>query len=221
MNELDLKWIRWAPLLEKELLSEMDKAPAVSDAHGMDHVLRVWQRSETLGRELDADMEALVAAVYLHDLGRHYIKDEAHGALSARKAEPVLNRIGVPVEKHEKVLHAIRVHDVIATPQDRTTIESKILYDADKVDSFGFIGVLRHIQHHYHYGEESIDLILNANERCWKGLALPETRRMAQGDYEYIIYYFSELKKQLRQCIRPPAGTNLRGPGPLPPRAPR
>jgi HD superfamily phosphodiesterase len=64
----------------------------------------------------------LVAAVYLHDLGRHYIDDKAHGALSALKAEPVLERIDFPPESRDPVSHAIRVHDVGATPEDRTTL---------------------------------------------------------------------------------------------------
>lgn len=199
MDEWDQGWRRWAPVLEKELVDELELAPASSDIHGLDHIQRVWERCERMGRELDADPEVLIAAVYLHDLGRHYIQDEAHGALGAQRARPVLDRIGFPVGKQPKVLHAIRVHDVSATPEERTTPESKILYDADMVDSFGVIGVLRHIKHHRHHGKESIDFILNDIERRWQGLALPQTRRMALEDYEYITNYFRELKKQLRK----------------------
>jgi hypothetical protein len=199
MDEWDHAWSRWAPVLEKEFLNELDSAPAVSDVHGLDHVKRVWQRCKLLGRQHRADPEVLLAAAYLHDLGRHYIRDEAHGALGAQMAEPVLIRIGFPVDRREKVLHAIRVHDVSATPEERTTMESIILYDADKVDSFGVIGVPRQIQYHYHCGIDSIDFILKDNERRWQGLALPETRRMALDDYEYITNFFLELKKQLRE----------------------
>jgi uncharacterized protein len=109
----------------------------------------VLRRCIRLGEKLDADLEILVAAVYLHDLGRHYIDDKAHGALSALKAEPVLERINFPQGKRAAVLHAIRVHDVVATPEGRTTLESKILYDADKIDTLGVVGVLRYIRHFY------------------------------------------------------------------------
>ena len=60
-----------------------------------------------------------------------------YSARSAQKAEPVLERIHFPTEKRERVLHAIRVHDVSATSDQRTSIESKILYDADKIDTLG------------------------------------------------------------------------------------
>ncbi len=197
MDQWEQGWTKWKPVLEKELTGEIEKAPGFSDVHGMDHISRVWQRCERLGRQLDADPEVLIAAAYLHDLGRHYVPDAAHGALSARKAGPVLDRIQFPAEKKEKVLHAILVHDVSASPEQRTTIESKILYDADKLDSFGVVGVLRHILYHYHYAKTSIDFILGDIEKRWQGLALPETRRLAAGEHEYITSYFLQLKKQM------------------------
>ena len=111
------QWQQWIPVLENELAVEMRKAPSPSEVHARDHVLRVLRRCIRLGEKLDADMEVLVAAVYLHDLGRHYIADKVHGALSAQKAEPVLERIHFPQEKRDAVLHAIRVHDVAASRQ--------------------------------------------------------------------------------------------------------
>jgi HD superfamily phosphodiesterase len=188
-------WKYWIPALENELAVEMQKAPSPSEVHAKDHVLRVLKRCILLGEKLDADLEILVAAVYLHDLGRHYVDDKAHGALSAQKAEPVLERINFPHEKRNAVLHAIRVHDVGATPEDRTTLESKILYDADKIDTLGVVGVLRYIRHFY--GKKPIDYMLDDIDARWEGLALPETRNMALQDYKYIKDYFAQLKEEL------------------------
>jgi HD superfamily phosphodiesterase len=193
-NEIN-HWQRWIPILERELAIEMQKAPAPSEVHAEDHILRVLKRCIHLGEKLDADLAVLVAAVYLHDLGRHYIDDKAHGALSAIKAEPVLERISFPEEKRATVLHAIRVHDVGATPKDRTTLESKILYDADKIDTLGVVGVLRYIRHFY--GKKPIDYMLDDIDARWEGLALQETRQMALQDYRYIKDYFSQLKEEL------------------------
>ncbi|MCX5812017.1 MAG: HD domain-containing protein [Proteobacteria bacterium] len=193
-NQITL-WKYWIPVLENELDCEMKKAPSPSEVHARDHILRVLRRCIRLGEKLDADLEILVAAVYLHDLGRHYIDDKAHGALSALKAQPVLERIGFPQEKRDAVLHAIRVHDVAATPEDRTTLESKILYDADKIDTLGVVGVLRYIRHFY--GKKPVDYILDDIDARWEGLALPETRSMALQDYKYIKDYFAQLKEEL------------------------
>jgi len=188
-------WQHWIPVLERELAVEMQKAPAPSEVHAEDHILRVLKRCICLGRKLDADLVVLVAAVYLHDLGRHYVDDKAHGALSAVKAEPVLERINFPEQKRDRVLHAIRVHDVSAAPEDRTTLESKILYDADKIDTLGVVGVLRYIRHFY--GKKPIDYVLDDIDARWEGLALPETRNLALQDYTYIKNYFAQLKEEL------------------------
>jgi len=195
MDDRTAPWQRWIPVFEKELDIEMEKAPHPSEVHAKDHVLRVLKRCIRLGERLDADLEVLVAAVYLHDLGRHYVDDKAHGALSAQKAAPVLERIKFPQEKREAVLHAIRVHDIAATPEDRTTLESRILYDADKVDTLGVVGVLRYIRHFY--GKKPIDYVLDDIDARWEGLALPETRNLALEDYNYIKGYFGRLKEEV------------------------
>jgi HD superfamily phosphodiesterase len=194
MSEQAELWKKWIPVLERELEIEMEKAPAVSQVHGIDHIQRVWKRCLHLGTELNADLEILAAAVYLHDLGRHYITDKAHGELSARFARPVLEKIDFPAEKREGTLHAIRVHDVTFRPEQRDTIESQILYDADKMETLGVIGILRYILALYR--TKSIDFILEDIEQRWGGFALPETRKLANDDYEYIKQFFRQLKKE-------------------------
>jgi len=138
----------------------------------------------------------LVAATFLHDLGWHYLDEAAmHGVLSAKKAEPVLESIDFPIEKRDAVMHAIRVHDTGTSTEVRTTLESKILYYADKLDMFGVVGVMRFIIQVY--GEWSIDTILKNHQTRWEGLAFPETRDMALKDYEYVKDYFLRLKYEL------------------------
>jgi HD superfamily phosphodiesterase len=190
-----ISWEDWIPVLEDELEKEMQKAPAISKVHATDHIHRVWHRCLKIGQDLGADLMVLVAATYLHDLGRHYIQDKIHGALSAEIAEPVLERIGFPPGKREAVLHAIRVHDVSATSQDRKTVEARILYDCDKLETVGVIGILRYIVHYY--GNASIDYMLEDIDARWNGLNLPETREYALEDYEYIKNYFERLKQAL------------------------
>ena len=195
-------WQQWAKILDRELDVETAKAPSPSEIHAKDHILRVLKGCIELGKKLDADLEVLVAATYLHDLGRHYINAEAHGELGAQKALPVLERIGFPPEKRAAVLHAIRVHDVAAAPEDRTSLESKILYDADKLDTLSAVGILRYILRWY--GRTSMDSILVDIDNRWNGLALPETRDLCQKDYEYIKDYFTRLKTELSVADREP-----------------
>lgn len=175
----------------------MQKATSPVEMHGKDHIERVLKRCIALGEKLNADLEVLVAAVYLHDLGIHYVLAKAHGALSAEKAELVLKRINFPEKKRGAVLHAIRVHDITSINEDRTTLESKILYDADKIDAFGVVGILRYLR--VVYGRAPIDFILEDIDARWEGLSLPESKTVALIGYTYIKDYFVQLKDELNQ----------------------
>lgn len=114
----------------------------VDAAHNFDHVLRVWRLAERIGKAEGADMEILRAAVLLHDVAR-VAEDEGgpcHAQEGAKRAREIL--AGHPSEKVEAVAHAIATHRFrnSAVPQ---TLEARILYDADKLDAIGAIGVAR------------------------------------------------------------------------------
>ena len=196
MTTQNTHWEKWIPRLEKEVEKSLLQAnPGNREGHDLDHMRRVWRTCLQLGKRLKADLEILVAGAFLHDLGIHQKLSPEHGALSAELAEPVLERIRFPAEKRTKTLHAIRVHDITFSDQDRSTLESKILYDADKTDTFGVMGVLRYII--ILYGKMPIDFILQDIERRWDGLCLPETKSLVRPDYEYARDYFQKLEHRL------------------------
>ena len=189
-------WKKWIPILEKEVEKSLSKAnPENREGHGLDHMRRVWNTCLHLGNQLGADIEALVAAAFLHDLGIHQKLSPEHGALSAELAEPILERIHFPEEKKAKTLDAIRVHDITFSNKDRNTLESRILYDADKSESFGVIGILRYIV--ILYNRQPVDYMLEDLEKRWNGLCLPETKAYAKSDYEYTRNYLQKLKRAM------------------------
>ncbi len=190
----DAAWVRWLPLLRAAMLTEMSRAPVPSESHGEDHIDRVWSRVLALGEELGADLEVLAAATFLHDLGRHHVRDEDHGALSAELAVPILERLGFPAEKRAPTLFAIARHDLSFDDVDRTTLESRILFDADKLDTFGVVGVTRAIRSWY--GRVGIDFILGQLDRRLALLSLPQSRRLAADDYAFARDFFVRLADQ-------------------------
>jgi HD superfamily phosphohydrolase YqeK len=186
------RWQEWIPLVRQAMLDESARAPFPSAVHAEDHIDRVWRRVFSLAEELHADLLVLVAAVFLHDLGRHHVSDTAHGALSAELAAPILERLDFPAEKRDAVLLAIRTHDVTWSDADRSTLEAKILYDADKLDTFGVVGVTRYVRRWY--GVESIEFILADIDIRWEQLGLPQTRELARADYLYARDFFVRLR---------------------------
>lgn len=116
--------------------------------HGFDHVLRVLILSEKIGTELDADLEILRAAALFHDAtgaapggdgGR-----TTHEHDSAELAGQVLREEGWDQERINAVKHCIRAHRFRGN-ETPSSLEAKILFDADKLDVVGAFGVARTI----------------------------------------------------------------------------
>jgi uncharacterized protein len=111
-------------------------------AHDFDHVLRVLALAERIGQAEGVAMEIVRAATLLHDVAR--AEEERTGACHARVGAERARQIlaGHPAEKVEAVAQAIASHrfrDEVV-PQ---TLEAKVLYDADKLDAIGAIGIAR------------------------------------------------------------------------------
>lgn len=113
-------------------------------AHDFDHVKRVMRLVERIGRAENGDLEILRAAALLHDIGR--IEEEKTGECHAEKgallARKILMDCGFPESKIEAVLHCIESHRFRGNLKPRS-LEAKILYDADKLDAIGAIGIAR------------------------------------------------------------------------------
>ncbi len=115
-------------------------------AHDFEHILRVMHMAEYLAQQENADIEIVRAAALLHDIARH---DEDHGSqeidhahVSANDARAYLLEKGADENFAARVADAIASHRFRGTTRPET-LEAKILFDADKLDSIGAIGVAR------------------------------------------------------------------------------
>jgi len=118
--------------------------------HGFDHVLRVYRLAERIALREGADMEIVRAAALLHDAegsataGGDEGRLEHHQA-SAEFARQILQAEGWPAERILQVEHCIRAHRFRDESEQPQTIEAKVLFDADKLDVIGAIGIARTI----------------------------------------------------------------------------
>ncbi len=119
---------------------------AEGGAHGPDHSERVYQQALFIGRHMRARLDILAPAALLHDIGRQK-ESASHGAccharIGAEMAVPILENLGYAAEDIEAVCHCIRTHRFRG--KDRPgSLEAQILFDADKLDSIGAIGIGR------------------------------------------------------------------------------
>ncbi len=112
--------------------------------HDFTHTERVLNLCMRIGRQEGADIEVLYAAALLHDIARTEadVSGTCHAELSAEKALPILKEAGFPPGKVDAVIHCIATHR-FRSDNPPQTLEAKILYDADKLDAIGAIGVCR------------------------------------------------------------------------------
>ncbi|EST55448.1 hypothetical protein T458_06630 [Brevibacillus panacihumi W25] len=113
-------------------------------AHDWEHNLRVIGMCERIGRVEGAQMTVLRLAALLHDIGRAEERrtGECHAEISARHAQELLQREGRESGQIEQIQAAILAHR-FRKERPPVTLEEKILFDADKLDSIGAIGVAR------------------------------------------------------------------------------
>lgn len=115
-------------------------------SHAWDHTNRVYRLCERLGAAEGVDMDVLLVAAYLHDIGRS-LQDDSNGAVchaetGARMAAPIIEKLGLSDGQKENILHCIRSHRFRSDCPPRTP-EAKVLFDADKLDAIGAVGVGR------------------------------------------------------------------------------
>ncbi len=120
--------------------------PSTDPVHGFDHIERVYALAERLAQSEGADLEIVRAAALLHDIeGSHPAGDErgSHHVQSADLAGEILREQGWAEERIRAVQHCIRAHRYRDNSEPPATIEAKILFDADKLDVLGAIGIVR------------------------------------------------------------------------------
>ncbi|NLL52022.1 MAG: HD domain-containing protein [Peptococcaceae bacterium] len=117
-------------------------------AHDLDHVLRVYQLAMFLAEdEKKVDRNVLIPAVLLHDIARR-LEDEDpsgktdHALLGAAMAGKILREQGYNEQLIPKIKDCIASHR-FRSGSPPSSLEAKILYDADKLDVIGAVGIAR------------------------------------------------------------------------------
>jgi uncharacterized protein len=116
-----------------------------SIAHRVDHIERVMRNAALIASSMeDVDRELLELAVLLHDVDQPIGQKQEHVRLSILAAEKILQQAGCTQERASQVLRVIAEHSTehVETVKPTST-EAKILFDADKLDGLGAVGLAR------------------------------------------------------------------------------
>ncbi len=200
--------------------------PASDPVHGFDHIERVYFMARRLAIEEGSDLEIVEAAALLHDAeGSHPADDTArlaHQHTSADFARQVLLAEGWQGERIEAVLHCIRAHRFRDEREQPQTPEAQILFDADKLDAIGAIGVARAIAFSLQAGQPVYSQpsrrflqtgMLEAGEahtayheylfklsKLKERLYTPAAKRIAEGRHKAMAQFFEELATEIDEA---------------------
>ncbi|HOE63840.1 MAG TPA: HD domain-containing protein [Candidatus Sumerlaeota bacterium] len=211
------------PQIEEAAREAFTDAPPT---HDFSHTQRVLNLCMHIGRSEGADLEILYAAALLHDIARKEAdeQNQCHAELSSLKAAPILEQAGFPPEKRDDVLHCIATHR-FRSDNPPATLEAKVLYDADKLDAIGAIGVCRAYAYGGENGQrlydsfspadlespntESISKITNHKEhtpiiefrmklsRIKDKLFTATARSIAESRHRYMLKFFNRLYEEV------------------------
>ncbi len=122
----------------------MEREGSEDAAHDYDHLARTMTLAESIQAREGGDLATIQAAVALHDIGQ--AREARHGGdhalIGADMAAELLTGTPFPQESIPAVQQAIREHRMTGALIPRT-LEGRILYDADKIDCLGAIGIGR------------------------------------------------------------------------------
>jgi uncharacterized protein len=189
--------------------------------HDFDHVLRVLRLAERIAQAEGADLLVVRAAVLLHDVGRTEAEatEGDHAAIGAARVRELLRDL--PAVRLDAVTHAVAAHRFRTDPQP-ATLEAKVVFDADKLDAIGAIGVARAFAYGGAQGQRLWAPVASVDLERWKAkgdeprthtpvhefvvklsrikdhLFTPTGRRIAAARHEAMVAFFERLSEEVR-----------------------
>lgn len=194
--------------------------------HDFHHALRVARIGADLARAEGACVETVRLAALLHDVPHGAYGRETHEEGAAARATEFLTACGQDEARIAHVRHCILAHRFRRERRERLSLEAQCLFDADKLDSLGAVGIARMFAYaglhgHALWPDESPTQVLEDHSavappdtpaREWQcklrwladSLHTPAGRRRARPLHRYMADFMARMQGE---CQAPPAGT--------------
>jgi uncharacterized protein len=187
--------------------------------HAFDHTERVYELCKHIGEKEKANMDILSIAVYLHDIGR-IDQDSSNGVVchaeaGAKRAKRILEKYNLPKEKLDNIIHCIKTHRFRGGNKPET-LEAKVLYDADKLDSIGAVGIGRlfffasEVGAYLHNKDIEVEKtkpytkddtayreFLVKEQYIKDKIITKEGKKIAKGRHKFMVDFFNRINKEV------------------------
>lgn len=187
------RWARIRGFTRKEMAGEQ--------IAGTDHLERVYEWCQKIGKGKSGEMEILLTAALLHDIGVP-VDRKKHYEAGLPKAQAFLSKLEFKEEEIKKILHVIEAHSRYGG-LDPQTPEAKILQDVDAIEYVGAVGLIRGIVRALHEGsfngeiEEVPKLIDDLIKRVEGNFYTEEAKRIVEKRIAFLRAFSDRLKKEL------------------------
>lgn len=193
---LDVQMIIFRYFNEKEAEKLVKNKLKDSDpAHNWNHVKRVLRRATDLAMTQRARIEMVRMSCIFHDVERKEV--ENHAKRGAELAEKFLKQKGYSEDFIRGVKESILQHH--EKPEELKTVEAKILWDADKLDALGLIGLIRCLKEAEFEKKSLEDAILHFerdNEQFKFAMHFDETQKTAFEEVQIVEELLKKIKKE-------------------------
>lgn len=192
-----------------------------SRSHAWDHVARVYTLANHIGLKEGANLHILRLAAILHDIGRETETKNngnvCHADYGANMAKEILGKFTSDESLIKEVSYCIATHRFRGKNEPQT-LEARVLFDADKLDSIGAIGIGRSFLFAGEIGarlhnNSDIDILDTEPysmedtafrefsvklEKVRSRMLTKEGRRLANGRHRYMINFFRRLQEEIQ-----------------------
>lgn len=164
-------------------------------AHSYEHVDRVVKIAILLAKKEKADIELVQVGAILHDVGR--CVGQPHNETGAKLASEILNKVHYPPQKTQKIARIVLLHH-LDVKNKLNSLEEKIVWDADKIDLLGALGIARG----FHWcGKQSfnsaVKLAFETYTPIYDMLNTKSARELAEKRNKETMSFLSALEKEL------------------------
>nr|WP_320131061.1 HD domain-containing protein [uncultured Holophaga sp.] len=178
-----------------------------------EHTLAVVRIARWLATSLEADLEVVECAAWLHDV-RKFLRDakgkDLHGQAASEAVEEILQDTDFPREKIPAVRHAIEHHVGLRLGKRLKPLETACLWDADKLSKLGAASLVHFTAISGAFQPVTTEGILARGE-SWLELARDIVRSMntkpakkeAKRRLAFLVGHYEQLRREWSDPMRP------------------
>lgn len=169
-----------------------------------EHTKAVVSTAKHLQKIEGGDLRIIVASAWLHDISKNFNHQDTnyhHGKKSAEMSDPILSNLNFSKKEIDSVKEVIVSHVGLFKDNVDRNIESKIIWDADKLTKVGAVSVAHAFSIAPAFGEVTTEGILNRGlqwaetvEKIVESFHTSEAVKLGKQRLSFLQLFYNQLK---------------------------